>query len=86
MGAPPVTCLAGPRWGVGRAGGALPSLATATLPRRAAVAMSEVEETLKRINSHKGVQGIVIINSDGVPIRSTLEQTLSTNYAAHIMR
>ena len=48
--------------------------------------MSEVEETLKRINSHKGVQGIVIINSDGIPIRSTLEQTLSTNYAAHIMR
>lgn len=47
--------------------------------------MSEVEETLKRINSHKGVQGIVIINSDGVPIRSTLEQSLSTNYAAHIM-
>ena len=47
--------------------------------------MSEVEETLKRINSHKGVQGIVIINSDGIPIRSTLEQTLSTNYAAHIM-
>lgn len=46
--------------------------------------MSEVEETLKRINSHKGVQGIVIINSDGIPIRSTLEQSLSTNYAAHI--
>lgn len=48
--------------------------------------MSEVEETLKRINSHKGVQGIVIINADGVPIRSTLEQTMSTNYAAHIMQ
>ena len=47
--------------------------------------MSEVEETLKRINSHKGVQGIVIINSEGIPIRSTVEQSLSTSYAAHIM-
>ena len=50
------------------------------------MASNDVEEAVKRINSHKGVQGIVIINSDGVPIRSTLEQTLSTNYAAHIMR
>ena len=39
--------------------------------------MSEVEETLKRINSHKGVQGIVIVNSEGVPIRTTLEQSAS---------
>merc|ERR1719446_1513430 len=35
--------------------------------------MSEVEETLKRINSHKGVQGVVIVNADARPIRSTLE-------------
>ena len=47
--------------------------------------MSEVEETLKRINSHKGVQGIVIINAEGIPIRSTLDPSVSTNYAAHIM-
>lgn len=33
---------------------------------------SEVEETLKRISSHKGVQGIVIVNSEGIPIRSTM--------------
>ncbi len=49
-------------------------------------AMSEVEETLKRINSHKGVQGIVIVNSEGIPIRSTLEQTEATRYAALIMQ
>lgn len=47
--------------------------------------MSEVEETLKRINSHKGVQGIVIVNSEGIPIRSTLDSGEATRYAALIM-
>jgi len=46
--------------------------------------MSEVEETLKRINSHKGVQGIVIMNMDAVPIRSTMDPTLATKYASQI--
>ena len=44
-----------------------------------------MEDTFKRINSHKGVQGIVIVNADGIPIRSTLDQSLSNNYAANIM-
>jgi len=26
---------------------------------------SEVEETLKRIQSHKGVQGLIVVNSEG---------------------
>ena len=46
--------------------------------------MSEVEETLKRISSHKGVHGILIVSADGNPIRSTLDPTLTTQYAAHI--
>ena len=46
--------------------------------------MSEVEETLKRINSHKGVLGIVIVNHEGVPIRSTLDAKQSNDYAANI--
>lgn len=29
---------------------------------------SEVEETLKRINSHKGVKGVLIMNSEGTAI------------------
>lgn len=33
--------------------------------------MSEVEETINRIKTHKSVQGIVIVNSEGVIIRST---------------
>ena len=46
--------------------------------------MSEVEETLKRINSHKGVQGIVIVNQDMVPIRSTLDDKMSKALATDI--
>ena len=30
---------------------------------------SEIEETLKRISTHKGVLGIVIVNSEGMEIR-----------------
>jgi len=45
---------------------------------------SEVEETLKRISSHKGVHGILIVNAEGIPIRSTLDPALTTQYAAHI--
>lgn len=41
-----------------------------------------VEETVKRLSSHKGVQGIVIVNADGVPLRSTLEHELAVQYAA----
>lgn len=34
--------------------------------------MSEIEDTLKRINGHKGVLGFVIVNSEGLVVRSTL--------------
>eukprot|EP00386_Alphamonas_edax_P013719 GDKI01042307.1.p2 GENE.GDKI01042307.1~~GDKI01042307.1.p2 ORF type:complete len:102 (+),score=36.35 GDKI01042307.1:133-438(+) len=46
--------------------------------------MSEVEETLNRIKTHKGVAGIVIVSSDGVPIRTTLDQKLTLQYSALI--
>jgi len=57
-----------------------------TKRRRAAASstMSDVEETLKRISSHKGVQGIVIVNTEGIPIRSTMESALTTQYAANL--
>ncbi|KAL6617911.1 roadblock-type dynein light chain, partial [Neocallimastix sp. 'constans'] len=45
---------------------------------------SEVEETIKRLQSHKGVEGIVIVNSDGIPIRSTLDNNLTVQYSALI--
>ena len=47
-------------------------------------AMSEVEETLKRINSHKGVKGIVICDEAGTPIRTTLNQEETAMYATHL--
>jgi dynein light chain roadblock-type len=43
-----------------------------------------VEETLKRLSAHKGVQGIVIVNSEGIPIRSTLDNSLTVQYSALI--
>lgn len=35
--------------------------------------MSEVEETLNRMQTHKNVLGIVIVNKEGNIIRSTYE-------------
>jgi dynein light chain roadblock-type len=35
--------------------------------------MSEVEETLNRMQTHKNVQGIVIVNSEGSIIRTTYQ-------------
>eukprot|EP00761_Pharyngomonas_kirbyi_P013607 gb/GECH01013636.1/.p1 GENE.gb/GECH01013636.1/~~gb/GECH01013636.1/.p1 ORF type:complete len:102 (+),score=14.38 gb/GECH01013636.1/:1-306(+) len=46
--------------------------------------MSEVDETIKRISSEKGVIGVVVVNSEGIPIRSTLENSLSVQYSALI--
>mmetsp|Transcript_33408 Transcript_33408/g.51954 ORF Transcript_33408/g.51954 Transcript_33408/m.51954 type:complete len:104 (-) Transcript_33408:50-361(-) len=35
--------------------------------------MSEVEEAINRIRTHKGVSGLIILNNEGAPIRSTLK-------------
>ena len=43
---------------------------------------SEVEETLKRIQSHRGVEGILIVNNDGVPLKSTLSAEQTTQYSS----
>ena len=45
------------------------------------MAAIEVEETIRRIASHKGVEGIVVCNMDGVSLKSTLSKELSTQYA-----
>ncbi|XP_068170780.1 dynein light chain roadblock-type 1 [Antennarius striatus] len=46
--------------------------------------MAEVEETLKRIQSQKGVQGVIIVNSEGIPIKSTLDNGSTVQYAGLI--
>lgn len=45
---------------------------------------NEVEETLRRLKEHKGVQGVVIVNQDGIPIRTTLKQEETVQYAGLI--
>lgn len=38
---------------------------------------------MKRINSHKGVLGIIIVNNDGIPIRTTFpDPAVTVQYAA----
>eukprot|EP00762_Andalucia_godoyi_P007303 ANDGO_01535.mRNA.1 hypothetical protein NCLIV_025350 len=46
--------------------------------------MSEIEDTLKRINTHKGVVGFVIVNDEGVVVRSTLPKDQTPVYASLI--
>jgi dynein light chain roadblock-type len=43
--------------------------------------MSEVEECLKRISSHKGVIGCIVVNGEGIPIRTTLDNSSTVQYA-----
>uniref|UniRef100_H9GEB0 Roadblock/LAMTOR2 domain-containing protein n=2 Tax=Anolis carolinensis TaxID=28377 RepID=H9GEB0_ANOCA len=47
----------------------------------AAGPMAEVEETLKRIQAHKGVIGTIIVNAEGIPIRTTLDNSTTVQYA-----
>jgi len=44
----------------------------------------EVEETLKRIQSHKGVVGTIVVNSEGIPIKTTLDNSTTVQYASLI--
>ncbi|XP_045193597.2 dynein light chain roadblock-type 2 isoform X2 [Mercenaria mercenaria] len=46
--------------------------------------ISEVEETIKRITGHKGVIGVIVVNSEGIPIRTTLDNSTTVQYAGLI--
>ena len=41
-----------------------------------------VDETIKRICSHKGVAGVIIVNGDGIPIKTNLDNAVTVQYAA----
>ena len=44
--------------------------------------MSEIEDTFARIEMRPNVAGVIVVNSDGLPIRSTITDTAQqTNYA-----
>ncbi|KAM8945925.1 dynein light chain roadblock-type 2 [Pelodytes ibericus] len=49
--------------------------------RRTSSIQAEVEETLKRIQSYKGVIGTIVVNSEGIPIRTTLDNSTTVQYA-----
>uniref|UniRef100_A0A7S0VEN7 Dynein light chain roadblock n=1 Tax=Polytomella parva TaxID=51329 RepID=A0A7S0VEN7_9CHLO len=44
--------------------------------------VAAVEEVMKRIQSHKGVIGIIVVNSDGIAVKTTLDNDLTVQYAA----
>lgn len=45
-----------------------------------------VEETEKRIGSHKGVLGFIVLNTDGIALRSTFDNDTTVQYAALVSR
>eukprot|EP00700_Malawimonas_jakobiformis_P002867 EC725144.1.p1 GENE.EC725144.1~~EC725144.1.p1 ORF type:complete len:114 (+),score=20.79 EC725144.1:62-403(+) len=43
----------------------------------------DVDETVKALQQHRGVKGIIVMNYDGIPIRSTFtDAKLGVHYAA----
>ena len=42
---------------------------------------TEVEETIKRITAHKGVIGLIVVNQEGIPIKTTLDNSTTVQYA-----
>ncbi|ESN91506.1 hypothetical protein HELRODRAFT_70505, partial [Helobdella robusta] len=43
---------------------------------------AEIEETLKRLQSQKGVIGLIVINSEGIPVRTTMDNATTVQYAS----
>lgn len=45
-----------------------------------------IDETEKRLRSHKGVAGFLVITAEGIAIRSTLDKDLTVKYSALVSR
>uniref|UniRef100_A0A7R9V6S7 Dynein light chain roadblock n=1 Tax=Chlamydomonas euryale TaxID=1486919 RepID=A0A7R9V6S7_9CHLO len=43
---------------------------------------SPVDETFKKLQSHKGVLGVVVINADGIAVKSTFDNEQTVQYAS----
>uniref|UniRef100_A0A673A9Q1 Dynein light chain roadblock n=2 Tax=Sphaeramia orbicularis TaxID=375764 RepID=A0A673A9Q1_9TELE len=43
--------------------------------------MAEIEDTLKRIEFTQGVTGTIVVNSQGIPIRTTFDNVSTARYA-----
>ncbi|KAK9868276.1 hypothetical protein WJX84_000493 [Apatococcus fuscideae] len=46
--------------------------------------MSEVESTLQRISGHKGVLGCIVLNADGIVLKTTCDSDLTDLHASLI--
>ncbi|TNV74124.1 hypothetical protein FGO68_gene13838 [Halteria grandinella] len=53
-------------------------------PTQPSFQSQKVEETINRINTHKGVKGIIVVNSRGIAIRSTMSQNDTIEYGSLI--
>uniref|UniRef100_A0A671N9B4 Dynein light chain roadblock n=1 Tax=Sinocyclocheilus anshuiensis TaxID=1608454 RepID=A0A671N9B4_9TELE len=42
---------------------------------------AEVEDTLKRIQGINGVIGTIVVNAEGIPIKTTLDNSTTVQYA-----
>ncbi|CAH0401659.1 unnamed protein product [Chilo suppressalis] len=42
---------------------------------------NEAEETVRKLASHRGVHGVIIVNGEGIPIKTTLDNHISVQYA-----
>merc|ERR1712141_873154 len=45
---------------------------------------AELDEILKRITEIKNIAGVVVVNSEGITVKSTLENSLSVQYSVLI--
>lgn len=45
---------------------------------------AELDEILKRITEIKNIAGVIVVNSEGITVKSTLENSLSVQYSVLI--
>ncbi|XP_077566803.1 dynein light chain roadblock-type 2-like [Stigmatopora nigra] len=43
--------------------------------------MAKVEESLQRVEAHSSVIGTIVANAEGIPVRSTFENSKAAKYA-----
>ena len=43
---------------------------------------SQAEASLKRIQTHKGVAGTIVVNSEGIPLRTDMDNSNTLQYAS----
>ncbi|XP_004933066.1 dynein light chain roadblock-type 2 [Bombyx mandarina] len=42
---------------------------------------NEAEDTIRKLSTYKGVVGVVVVNGEGIPIKTTLDNHISVQYA-----